>query len=163
MRYNTWVADYDSMHVTLENINWADIMNSMNTLYAFSYYRAILEETTDIFVLLSIASNKKSSYMTIEAFQLIKLNRKLWNRYRYHLSKAECDYSTIKDASNRLRSLTMRESKMSADTNQVSDIANNPKRVWCYVILVLRQGLILMLYNVLMDLLPLPIKRKLIC
>ena len=133
MRCNTWIADYDSMRVTLENINWANIMNSMNTLYAFSYYRAILKETTDIFVLLSRSSNEKSTYMTIEAFRFIKLKSKLCNRHRYHLSKADCNYSTIKDASNRLRSLTMQESKMSADTNQVSDIANNPKRVWCYV------------------------------
>ena len=41
MRYNTWIADYDSMCVTLENIKWADIMNSMNTLYAWSYFRII--------------------------------------------------------------------------------------------------------------------------
>ena len=113
MRYNTWVADYDSMHVTLENINWADIMNSMNIVYAWSYFRTIFQDTTDIFVLLSRSSNKKSTYMTIEAFRLIKLKHKLWNRYRYHLSKADCDYSTIKDATNRLRSLTMQESKMS--------------------------------------------------
>ena len=34
LRYNTRFVDCDSMYGTLEDINWADIMNSMNTLDA---------------------------------------------------------------------------------------------------------------------------------
>ena len=118
------------MCATLEGINWADIMNSMNTLDAWSYFKAIFQETIDKFVPLSRTGNKKSIYMSAEAFQLRKLKSKLWKRYC--LSKADCDYSTFKDASNRLRSLTS-NMRCQHKANLVSNIANNPKRFWHYV------------------------------
>ena len=68
--------------------------------------------------------------MSVEAFQLRKLKRKLWKRYC--LSKADCDYSTFKDASNRLRSLT-RNLRCQHEATLVSNIANNLKSFWCYV------------------------------
>ena len=68
--------------------------------------------------------------MSAEAFQLRKLKYKLWKRYC--LSKADCDYSTFKDASNRLRSLT-RNLRCQHEANLVSNIANNPKSFWRYV------------------------------
>ena len=94
------------MCATLEDVNWADIMNSMNTLEAWSYYfSAVFQETIDKFVPLGRSGTRKVlSYMSAEGFQLRKLKYKLWKRYC--LSKADCDYSTFKDASNRLRSLT---------------------------------------------------------
>ena len=63
-------------------------------------------------------------------FRLRKLKRKLWKRYC--LSKADCDYSTFKDASNRLRSLT-RNLRRQHETNLVSNIAKNPRSFWRYV------------------------------
>ena len=121
LRYNTRLDDYDSMCATLEDINWADIMNSMNTLDAWSYFRAIFQETIDKFVPLSRSGNKKSTYNSVEAFQLRKLKSKLWKRYC--LSKADCDYSTFRDASNRLRSHT-RNLRCQHEANLVSNIAN---------------------------------------
>ena len=57
------------MCTTLEDINWADIMNSMNTLDTWSYFRVICQEIIDIdmFAPLSKSGNKKSTYMTTEA------------------------------------------------------------------------------------------------
>ena len=72
LRYNTWFVHYDSMCATLEYINWADIMNSMNTLDAWSYFRAILQKAINKFVPLSRLCNKKSTYMSAEACQLRK-------------------------------------------------------------------------------------------
>ena len=68
--------------------------------------------------------------MSEEAFQLRKLKYKLWKRYC--LSKANCDYSTFKDASNRFRSL-IRILRCQHEANLVPNIANNPKSFWCYV------------------------------
>ena len=68
-------------------------MNSMNTLEAWSYFSAIFQETVDKFVPLSRSGNKKSTYMSAEAFQLRKLKHKL--RKKHCLSKANCDYSTF--------------------------------------------------------------------
>ena len=68
--------------------------------------------------------------MSAEAFQLRKLKCKLWKRYCF--SKADCDYSTFKDASNRLRSLTI-YLRCQHEVNLVSNIANNPRSVWRYV------------------------------
>ena len=65
------------------------------------------------------SGNKKSTYITIEA------KCKQWKRY--HLSKADRDYSTFKDANNRLRSL-IRNLRCQHEANLVSDVANNPKR-----------------------------------
>ena len=44
LRYNTRLVIYDSMYATLEYINWADIMNSMNTLDAWSYLEPFSRE-----------------------------------------------------------------------------------------------------------------------
>ena len=48
------------------------------------------------------------------------------------MSKADCDYSSFKDASNRLRSLT-RNLRRQHETNLVSNIAKNPRSFWRYV------------------------------
>ena len=34
LRYDTWAVDYDTMCTELEDIDWANIMNPMNTLDA---------------------------------------------------------------------------------------------------------------------------------
>ena len=100
---HAWPVDYDSMCATLEDINWADIMNSMNTLDAWSYFKAIFKRQLTRLYLWVDRTIRKVFIMSAEAFQLWRLKRKLWKRYC--LSKADCDYSTFKDASNRLRSL----------------------------------------------------------
>ena len=55
---------------------------------------------------------------------------RLWKRHC--LSKADCYYSTFKNASNRLRSLT-NDIKCQHEANLISQIANNPKRFSHYV------------------------------
>ena len=61
-----------------------------------------------------------------------KLKYKQWKRYS--LSKVDCNYSTFKDASNRLRSVT-RNLRCQHEANLVSNIiVNNPKSFWHYVI-----------------------------
>ena len=66
------------MCTTLEDINWADIMNSVNTLDTWSCFRVIFQEIIDIdtFAPLSRSGNKKSTYMTDNrGFWLRKLKR----------------------------------------------------------------------------------------
>ena len=95
LRYDTQAVDYDTMCTELEDIDWANIMNPMNTLVAWSFFTTIFQETIDKFVPLRKSGNKKSTYMITEAFDLRKLKRKLWKRYC--LSKVVRDYTAFKD------------------------------------------------------------------
>ena len=77
MRYDTPAVDYDAMCTELEDIDWANIMNPMNTLDAWNFFATVFQETIDKFVPLRKSGQKRSTYMTTEAFDLRKLKRKL--------------------------------------------------------------------------------------
>ena len=130
LRYDTQAVDYDTMCTELEDIDWANIMNHMNTLDAWNFFTTVFQETIDKFVPLRKSGNKISTYMKTEAFDLRKLKCKLWKRYC--LSKADGDYTAFKDISNKLRSLT-RNLRCKHEANLVSNIAKNPKSFWLYV------------------------------
>ena len=130
LRYDTQAVDYDAMCTELEDIDWANIMNPMNTLDAWNFFTTVFQETIDKFVPLRKSGHKRSTYMTTKAFDLRKLKRKLWKRYC--LSKPIRDYTAFKDTSNKLRSLT-RNLRRKHEANLVSNIAKNPKSFWHYV------------------------------
>ena len=130
LRYDTRAVDYDAMCTELEDIDWANIMNPMNTLDAWNFFTTVFQETIGKFVPLRKSGHKRSTYMTTEAFDLRKLKRKLWKRYC--LSKAVRDSTVFKDTSNKLRSLT-RNLRPKHEANLVSNIAKNPKSFWRYV------------------------------
>ena len=129
MRYDTWAVDYDAMCTELEDIDWANIMNPMNTLDAWNFFTTVFQETIDKFVPLIKSGHKRSTYMTTKAFDLRKLKLKLWKRY---CLKAVRDYTAFKDTSNKLRSLT-RNQRRKHEANLVSNIAKYPKSFWRYV------------------------------
>ena len=80
LRYDTRAVDYDTICTELEDIDWANIMNPMNTLDAWNFFTTVFQETIDKFVPLRKSGNKRSTYMTTKAFDLRKLKRKLWKR-----------------------------------------------------------------------------------
>ena len=59
LRYNSQVIDYDLMCATLEDINWTDIINSMNTLDTWNYFRAVLWETWHVWIFEQIRQQER--------------------------------------------------------------------------------------------------------
>ena len=64
LRYDTRAVDYDAMCTKLEDIDWANIMNLMNTLDAWNFFTTVFQETIDKFVPLRRSGNKRSTYCT---------------------------------------------------------------------------------------------------
>ena len=75
LRYDAQVVDYDLMPVVMDDINWADIMNPMDTLDGWSNFRTVLKRIllTSFYFLTGQVTRKVLSYMTAEVFNMRKL------------------------------------------------------------------------------------------
>jgi len=104
LKYNIRAANIDQMKQALSNVDWASILEILDTIESWLLFKSIFKGIIDKYVPIYKQREKKSLYSNSEVFSLKKQKNKLWKKY--HLTRSPTDLFNFKTVNNQLRSLT---------------------------------------------------------
>ena len=132
-KLNYFKGDYDTMRLELENIEWGDLLNNLDTEQAWSVIKHKLNESKKHIPKqkkLSSSFKNKPLWMNRDVQIAIKTKKKKWKKMKN--CPTTFTQNEFKQARNKCTSV-INKAKKSFEKKIANEIKTNPKSFWNYV------------------------------